>query len=169
MRKMSLVLLLVLVAPRLMALSPADVDDRDARAQLAEMNGTLKEIVALMKEQAAMQRTDLLMRRVTLASSELGAAQERLRRLDQELAGIKSEQGEFEGILSRIQSETASSGDAIASRQTRMNEIKSRLAAIQDRFGAVTRDTISTQNEIETLRRELQDWRNALDKALAKP
>ena len=168
MRKMSLVIVLVFMAPWLMALSPGDVDDRDSRAQLAEMNGTLKEIVALMKEQAAMQRADLLMRRVTLASSELGAAQERLRRLDQELTGIKGEQGDFEGILGRIQSETASSADAVASRQTRMNEIKSRLATIQERFNAATRDTINAQNEIETLRREVQDWRNLLDKALAK-
>jgi chromosome segregation ATPase len=168
MRKISLVILFVFVAPRLLALSPSDVDDRDARAHLAEMSNSLKEIVVLLKEQAAMQRTDLLMRRVTLASSELGSAQERLRRLDQELVGIKSQQGEFEGMLSRVQSETAASEDARASRQTRMSEIKSSLAQIQDRFSAVTRDTISAQNEIETLRRDLQDWRNALDKALAK-
>jgi len=169
MRKISLVILFVFVAPRLMALSPSDAEDRDGRAQLAEMSSSLKEIVVLLKEQAAMQRTELLIRRVTLASTELGAAQERLRRIDQESAGLKSEQGELEGMLSRIQSETASSEDARASRQARMSEIKSRLAAIQDRFSAVTRDTISAQNEIETLRREFQDWRNLLDKALVKP
>lgn len=169
MRKMSLVILLVFVAPRLTALSPGDVEDRDTRSQLAEMNSTLKEMVLLLKEQAAMQKSDLLMRRVTLASTELAAAQERLRRLDQELVGIKSEQDEFEGMLSRVQVEDTTSEASRATRQSRMSGIKSRLAAIQDRFGAVTRDTISTQNEIETLRREVQDWRNVLDKALVKP
>jgi chromosome segregation ATPase len=169
MRKISLVILFVFVAPRLMALSPSDVDDRDARAHLAEMSTSLKEIVVLLKEQAAMQRTDLLMRRVTLASTELGAAQERLRRLDQESVALKSDQGEFEGILSRVQAEDATSEEARAARQSRMSDIKSRLAAIQDRSSAVTRETISAQNEIETLRREVQDWRNLLDKALVKP
>src|SRR5258708_7345062 len=125
MRKMSLFLLLVFVAPRLMALSPGDVDDRDTRSELAEMNSTLKEMVLLLKEQAAIQKSDLLMRRVTLASTELAGAQERLRRLDQETIGLKSDQGEFEGLLSRVQAEDATSEGARATRQSRMSEIKS--------------------------------------------
>jgi chromosome segregation ATPase len=169
MKNLSLIALLFFATPTLAALSPAEVNDRDTRLELAEMNNTLKEIAALMKEQASLQRSDLLMRRVTLASTELAAAQERLKRLDQELTAIKSEQAEFEGMLSRVQAENTTSEESRATRQVRINGIKNRLAAIQERNGVVNRETISAQNEIEPLRRDLQDWRNLLDRALAKP
>ena len=167
MKRLWPIVLLLFVTPGLAALSPSGADDRDTRAELAEMNTTLKEIARLLKEQATLQKSDLLMRRVSLASTELAAAQERLKRLDEESGAARSAQAEFEGMLIRVQAETATSKEAGAARQSQINGIKSRLSAIQERLAVTNRDTISTQNEIETLRRDLQDWRRLLDKALA--
>src|SRR5438874_709957 len=115
MKKMWVPVLLLLVASRLFASTPT-TNERDMRAELADMNTTLKEIARLFKEQATLQKSDLLMKRVTLASSELSSAQDRLKRVDQELGAKKDEQAEFETLLSKVEGEIATSDEARSAR-----------------------------------------------------
>src|SRR5712692_10558559 len=161
----SALLFLLIISPGAAA-RPTTSDDQPVRAELAEINVTLKEIAAILKQQAAAQKGDLLMKRLTFTSTQLAAAQEKLKRLDQEIRVLREESADLEGRLSRMQTETPPPEETATTRRTRTLQIRSSLAAIQDRIGAVSQDKVAVENDVEALRREARDWQTLLDKTL---
>jgi len=156
--KRSLICAVVLLSIRpLMAAPQAASADHDIHDELVRINASLREIALALKQQTEVQHADLLLKRVTLAATQLSAAEEKLKRIDQEIGTLREQNSEFETYLKSAQTTTPSSSAA---------EIKSRIASIQERVGVLTQDRVGAQNEIETLRRDAREWQTSLDKLL---
>ena len=147
-----------------MCLAGSPATAADDQTTLAEISSTLKEIARALKQQAAAQRADLLLKRVTLATTQLVSAQERWKRIDQDIRTLESENGELDMLLASAKRDPApgESGPAAA----RSAEIKRRMQKVQDRLGTLRQERVSAENDIETLRREVRDWQTLLDRSI---
>ena len=149
-----------------LAASPAlAAEDQPTHNDLVEMNTTLKEIVRALKQQAETQKADLLLKRVTLATTQLANAQERLSRIDRELAALENERGEVEAVMAAAQREQTPPADPVAA-QARTAEIKRHWQSVQDRLNGLRQERVVAENDLGALRREARDWETLLDKML---
>src|SRR5690348_1668712 len=123
------------------------------------MNATLHEIAREL-------RADLMMKRVTLATTQLAAAEEKLKRIDQETGTVRDQLGEFEAAQKAIQAKEPASEEAANVRREQIAEINRRLTSFQDRLAVLARERIDSANEIEARRRVAREWQTQLDKAL---
>ena len=166
MKKWCSVAFILSAIPCLAQSPPPATDDPSRHANLAEIAATLKQIERTLKEQTEIQKADLLLRRVAFASTQLAAAQEKLRRISEEIRTRRDEGAELETGLTLIEKETPASDTAAAVHRARIAETKSRMTNAQDRLNALEQDRVAAENEIQTLRREARDWQAFLDKTL---
>lgn len=164
MPRILILLILLSAVPAIGA--PAD-NPQLPRNELAEINATLKEIAVLLKQQVAAQKGDLLLKRVGMATTQLAAAQERLKRIEGEIRAISSESSELDSRISRLQVAALESGETTEARNARLNDTRKGLASLQERWAALSQERISAQNEVGTLQRDARDWQATLDRMLA--
>ena len=136
--------------------------EQSLRDELAQINVSLKDIASALKQQAETQQADLLLKRVTLATTQLSAAEEKPKRIDQEIRGLREQRASFEGEIKTLQERTPSSEEI----RGEIAAMKSRLPTIEERIGALNQERIGADNEIAMLRRDQREWQALLDKFL---
>ena len=132
--------------------------DQSLRDELAQINASLKDIANTLKQQAETQQADLLLKRATFAATQLSAAEERLKRIDQDARTLRGQSGEYEMMAKRRQSKTPP--------EELSTEAGEQLAEMKERLVALGQERITAENEIVTLRRDEREWRALLDKFL---
>ena len=120
--------------------------DQSLRDELAQINASLKDIANTLKQQAETQQADLLLKRATFAATQLSAAEERLKRIDQDARTLRAQSGEYEMMAKRRQSKTPP--------EELSTEAGEQLAEMKERLVALGQERITAENEIVTLRRD---------------
>lgn len=150
------------IAP--LAAQPAAPGDGDLAGQLARIAASLEAVENLLAQQVETQTLDLLMKRTQLVSAE--AAQ-----LDRQLRSAESSRDSMEDELMRIETQL----DAFEAAGVEMPEeeliaMTAQMEAEQERLirrlREVESEIVDLDSRLARKRREMDDWREILDRRL---
>lgn len=139
-------------------------------AELVTMNATLGELLRLHKQAAERDDVELLMKRVELSSSLVGDAAQRLREVESELSDLDNENGNLEMRLSmiRLQKEGASSPETVQQFEIMEAQSQSQMKKLRERVAQLKAEGAGLKTDLEANRDELREWKETLDKRLAR-
>jgi len=134
-------------------------------AQLAQVNATLKQIVALLDRQSDVQDLDLLMKRVQLSDSQVAELERRLRSAQGELRNAEEVQANVE---QRAKAVTTAAEIPPNDREQLLARAQTEQTRQRQRIGQLTQEIAAIESELAKRRDDLRTWQAVLDRRLAK-
>ena len=153
------------LAPGSAAQEPFSGDSGQVAAELARLNETLEQVQNLLAQQVETQTLDLLLKRAQLVSGEVA-------QLDTQLRQARSERDELDDQRIQMQAHLEAARDSNSDisfedleNMTRYQTIG--LHSITRRLTKVDTEIIEVQNRLDNKQRDLDDWRDLLDRRLS--
>ena len=147
------------------AVAAAQTPSDPVAKELAEVNATLKQIVALLDRQSDVQDLDLLMKRVQLSDSQVAELERRLRTAQSELRSAEEVQSNVEARLKVV---TTSAEIPPAEREQMMVHGQAEQTRQRQRISQLTQEIAAIESELAKRRDDLRTWQAVLDKRLSK-
>ncbi len=165
MHRLAAVLTLVFSLAAGQAVAQPNPEAGSTPAELAKLNGTLREIADLLARQVEQTGLDLLMKRTQLAQTQVERAEAELRAVEAEKASAEEQKSQLETRreLAATQLEQAQP----AEREAVQKMWETELATLNLRLRTADGQIAILQNRIAAASEDLRGWKTLLDRRLS--
>ncbi len=163
--------LTLLLAPAARAQPPEvarPAEESALAGELARLNATLIDIRALLEQITETQGLDLLMKRMELSSAQVMETEKRLRSAESERSSVEDQRASMEASLQSYLARVESGSTKAPTEQLEAftDQYETRIERLDARMERLDDEIAMLGNLLSAKRRELEDWREHIDRRL---
>lgn len=149
--------------------NPASDPVGAVQQDVAELNRSVKELVALLREYLTRQQVDLMFKRIELCFQKMGPIQEELR-------GLRARRSDDEVELNQLRTALAArealepqeepKADEDLERDVRKVQLEAEIKSLRNRISQADQRILQLENELAQEQRNVQSWEAVIDQRL---